>query len=92
MIFAEFLALIGILGAGGLGITAIVQWAKRSSAEAEEQHKRDERMHDDLRAALKARDYRLLDDWLVLYGERISGDLKKHVELRRDELYIEKNP
>ena len=49
-------------------------------------------MHDDLRKALQSHDYRQLDDWLVLYGDKISSDLKKHVDIRRDELYIEKNP
>lgn len=92
MIVAEFLALLGLLGAGALGASAVVAWVKRMNADADKEIEHAERMHDDLRKALQSHDYRQLDDWLVLYGDKVSPDLKKHVDNRRDELYIEKNP
>ena len=92
MLFAEFLALLAILGGGGLGITALVSWGRAAEVKRKATEKKSEEMHKDLRAALKARDYKLLEDWLVLYGDYISTDLRKHVELRKDELFIEKNP
>lgn len=46
-------------------------------------------MADDLREALRARDYRQLDDWLVLYSDNVSDKVRGHVEQRRAELYIE---
>lgn len=50
------------------------------------------RRHADLEKALTSKDYNKLNDWLVLYADEISDELKQSVEARRDELFIETNP
>lgn len=92
MLFAEFLALLGILGAAGLGVGAIVSQSRRAAFLDFEQRRREKVQHDDLRVALQSRDYRQLDDWLALYGDRCDPVVRQHVEQRRTDLYIEKNP
>ena len=92
MIFAEFMALVAILGGGGIGLSFLVSWAKRADARAFRLDRRREEQSNDLRDALASRDYRQLEDWLVLYGSDVADDVKKHVKERRDELYNEKNP
>ena len=37
MVVAEFLALLGLLGAGGLGISAVIAWIKRMNANADKE-------------------------------------------------------
>lgn len=92
MIAAELLALVGLLMGGGIGVTAILAWANGSShRQRAEQAKADERART-LELALKSRDHRQLDDWLLVHGDEVSKDLRKHIELRRDELYIDSNP
>ena len=81
MVVAEFLALLGLLGAGGLGISAVIAWVKRMNANADKEIEHAEQMHDDLRRALQSHDHRQIDDWLVLYGDNVSSDLKKHVDI-----------
>jgi hypothetical protein len=89
VILAEIIAL---LGASGVGISAIVAWARKADREGKERKRFRDQMHRDLRDALASRDYRKLDDWLVIYVDELTPEVRKHVELRRDELYIEKNP
>jgi hypothetical protein len=46
-------------------------------------------MQDDLHSALRSRDYRQLDDFMVMWADRVPEEIKKHIQQRRDELYIE---
>jgi hypothetical protein len=89
MIFAEFLVLVGILTAGGMGMYALYNIAHINSRQDNAKLVRFNKMLADLDNALQKRDYRLLDDWLVVYSDVATESMKKHVSIRRDELYIE---
>lgn len=92
MIFGELLALIALLGAGGLGLSAIFGWHQRKKQEIESSDRRRLLMLGDLRVALQSNDYKRLDDFLVLHADFLPAEVLRLVELRKDELYIEKNP
>ena len=93
MIFGEIVALLAVLGASGFGISAIVAYAKKADAERAKQLAHDDKRNVDLRIALKSRDYRQLDDWLIIYRSEITNEtLLKQIQIRRDELYVEANP
>lgn len=79
MVFIETMVIITLI----LGTIAFI--VVRGLSYAEQRDQRDA----DLRSALASRDYKRLDDWLVLHSDHASEKLKKHVALRRDELYIE---
>ncbi len=89
MIVAELLALLGILGAAGLGITSIVSWSRRSATEQQDRQRRSKQMNSDLRSALESRDHRRLDDWMIIYDDLAHPDVKEHVKIRRDELFVD---
>lgn len=80
----DILGVLGVLGFGGLGLHGVL----RSMAARRAWH---EQMRADLREALKARDHRRLDDFLVVWGDRMSSKLETYVQQRRDQLFIEAN-
>jgi len=92
MIFAEILALLGLSGGLGVLIVGITAGARKRDADERKRQQRLDQMHEDLKAALKARDHAKLDDWLVVYADVMDGGVAAQVKIRRDELYIEKNP
>lgn len=84
MIFAEVLALLALAGGSAFTIIGLARHSTNSRM-------RERQMQDDLRAALQSKDYRRLEDWLILYADTASSEMKKHVQQRRDELYVEAN-
>lgn len=96
MIFAELLVLLSILGASGVGLSAIVTWNQQRSQQLRSKQRFDEERIETrtkaLEEALKTRDHSKLDDWLILHGDEVSADLRRHIEARRDELFIAANP
>lgn len=89
MIFAELLALVALLSGIGISGKLVWEWIRSSDEKGRAERLRDVAMQDDLRTALLSRDYRRLDDFLVMWADRVPKEIKKHVEQRRDELYIE---
>lgn len=85
MIITEFLILLALLGGVGLGGYAILAKFKRSQLQTDQKF-------NDLREALRSNDYRKIDNWMILYGHTVGGILRDHIQSRRDELYLEKNP
>lgn len=53
--------------------------------------KQDAEMHDDLRKALQSADYRRLDDFLVMWGNKVDKKALEYIRARRDGLYVEGN-
>lgn len=92
MIFGEIVALLAVLGASGFGISALVAYAKKADAEQARKQARSDKRQQELRDALKSRDYRKLDDFMLLYASELSDGEKKQILIRRDELYVETNP
>jgi hypothetical protein len=92
LIFGEIVALLAVLGASGFGISALVAYAKKADAEQARREAHEVKRQQELRDALKSRDYRKLDDYMLLYAKELSSDEKKHIQIRRDELYVEANP
>ena len=89
MIFAEVLALLGVAVFGVLGLNGISAWMRSSRSKATEDSRFLQKMQEDLRDALKSRDYRRLEDWMVIYADHVTSETRKHVSARRDELYID---
>lgn len=80
MIFAEFLALLALAGGG---VFAVVAWSKSN--------RETKRAMFELESALRTRDHRRLDDWMVLNLDKVPAAVRKQVLIRRDEMYIEAN-
>lgn len=91
MIAADLLAIIVVLGLLGLGGKSL--FSALHSGEKKRHHKEaeQEKMREDLRAALASKDYRKLDDFMVVWANVVDPDVMKHIKERRDELYIESN-
>ncbi len=89
MILAEIIALLALLGASGIGVTAVISWARRSDADSKDRKRFKAQMQQDLRDALSSRDYKRLDDWMLIYADEMSPAMRKQLEQRRDELFIE---
>ncbi len=89
MIFAEGLALVGVIVAGILGYNGIDAWFRNAKSKTLDDTKRLQRMQEDLREALKSRDHRRLEDWLIIYADHVTPETRKHVQARHDELYID---
>jgi hypothetical protein len=82
MAVLEILALLGVLGFAGVGVNS-VRLAWRGHV------RRRDTMRDDLRKALASRDYRQLDDFLVLWGGEMDAETRAHVQDRRNGMFIE---
>ena len=82
MVVGELLILIAILTGGGLGLKALSGLFKTS---------RDTKaaMRGDLRKSLLSHDYKDLDDFLMVWGDRLDAKVVERVKARRDELWIE---
>lgn len=89
MIFAEFLALIALLTGIGLSGKLVLEWIRSSDEKNRSERYLDATVQDDLCRALRSEDYRRLDDFLVTWADRVPKEIKKHIEHRRNELYIE---
>jgi hypothetical protein len=89
MVFADFIALclaLGVIGIGGKFVfTGLKRWGERSA----ERRVEDDHMRDDLRMALDAHDHRKLEDFMVLWSDKISKETREYVQQRIDELFIE---
>jgi len=92
MIFGEIVALLAVLGASGFGISALIAFASKSEAERKQRDARSDKRQQELRDALKSQDYRKLDDYMLLYAGEIDEGVRKQIQIRRDELYVESNP
>lgn len=92
MLLAEFLCLIGALGATGVGLSSVIAWTRQHKKLQVEVEERDKARRQALAEALRSKDYARLDDWLILHGHEVAPDLRKHIETRRDDLYLEANP
>lgn len=92
MIFGEIVALLAVLGASGFGISALVAYAKKADADQARKQARADKRQQELRDALKSRDYRKLDDYMLLYAGELDEGVQKQIQIRRDELYVESNP
>lgn len=88
MVILDFLVMCGVFGFSAFGF-AMIQSSGKASRKREA---RMDAMHEDFKKALAARDYRKLDDFLLLYSDLIDAGVKKQIDIRRDELFIEKNP
>jgi hypothetical protein len=89
MVAADIAALLLVVGLLGLGGKSLLSSLEMFKGKRERREKDDEQMRQDLRAALQSKDYRKLDDFLVLWGTRADTQMRKHVQVRRDEMYIE---
>lgn len=92
MIFGEIVALLAVLGVSGFGISAIFAYVKKADADQVRNQARADRRQQELRDALKSRDYRKLDDYMLLYSAELDESVRKQIQLRRDELFVEANP
>ena len=92
MLAIELLALVLLLGAGAIGIKLAWAAVRAAGERAEERRARRRDMGVDLRAALAVRDYRRLDDFVVVWGSTVDKKTLAHVQCRRAELYVEDLP
>ena len=91
MVVADLIALVMVMG--GLGMAG--KWLFSAIRSGDEKRHRNEveqeKMREDLRAALASKDYRKLDDFMVVWANVVDPGAMKHIKERRDELYVEDN-
>jgi hypothetical protein len=90
MAVADVIALvlvIGILGIGGRSILSAWTLASERRKEADLSARR---MRDDLRTALDSHDRGKLEDFLVLWGDKLDAKARAHIQTRMDDLLLEK--
>ena len=91
MVVADFIALclvLGLLGIGGKSLFSAFGAAheNRKAHDAEQA-----RMREDLRVALASHNKQKLEDFLVLWGDKLPKAAHDHVKQRIDELFLEEN-
>ncbi len=92
MLVGEVLALIGLIFGGTIGLRAVFAWSQRLAERDKERRGRTVLMLNDLRTALGSRDYRQIDDFIMMWGIEVDPSALICIKHRRDELYIESNP
>jgi hypothetical protein len=91
MLVGELLVLLALVTAGGVGIRFAMATVTMSRDRRAAKEKRHAQMRADLGRALLTRDYRQLDDFMLLWGDEVDAKVAAHVKERRDELYVEDN-
>lgn len=91
MLFGELLILLALVSGGLLGTPLVLSWAKSVRWERASKRERYIKMQQDLRDALASKDYRKIDDWLLVYADDVTPKVKEQAERRRNELYVESN-
>lgn len=84
MIAGELLILLGIIAGSGIGIKALYGAFARSKESSSS-------MRKDLGDALASRDFKKLDDFLILWGDKLDGEHRKLIQIRRDSLYVDED-
>lgn len=84
MIAGELLILLGIIAGSGIGIKALYGILSRSRESSSS-------MRKDLGDALASRDFKKLDDFLILWGDKLDGEHRKLIQIRRDSLYVDED-
>lgn len=84
MLAGEVLILLGIIAGSGIGIKALYGAFARSKESSSN-------MRKDLGDALASRDFKKLDDFLILWGDKIDGEHRKLIQIRRDSLYVDED-
>jgi hypothetical protein len=85
MLFIELVALLTALGVTGVSITSVVAFIKRRGVKVDQAIEAAAR-------AIQSGDFRQIDGVLVLYANALPKDVKKKLEERRTELFLEANP
>jgi hypothetical protein len=91
MIAGEFIALVALLIGGGLSSKLIWSWIRRSDERSKVDAKLRFQMMESLTKALHSKDYRQLDDFMVLWLKDADPELLKYVKVRRDEMFVDSN-
>ncbi|HYX21807.1 MAG TPA: hypothetical protein VFA98_13255 [Thermoanaerobaculia bacterium] len=88
MIGAEILALVAILFGGGYGSFLLFRSAKKRDALRKRAALQEDLLHDDLRAALGKTDHRAIDEFLALWGDKLSKERRAEIERIREDRYV----
>lgn len=91
MIAAEVLALVALLFGGAVAVKVIWSWLTVASHRDQERARRKDRMRDELILTLKSRDYRQLDDFIVVWADEVDTNTLKHIKAIRDGLFVDSN-
>jgi hypothetical protein len=89
MVAADIVLLITVLGLMGIGGKSLFSaWAQ--ARENGKVRRADEaNLRDDLRRALSTHKRRDLEDFMVIWGDKLPKEVHEHVRQRIDELLIE---
>jgi hypothetical protein len=86
MAIIDALVLLSLLG----GVSAFARRLFMNSREKRNSRdKQFEMMHSDLKEALQSRDYKRLEDFMVMWGSKVEPTALIIIKQRRDELYLE---
>lgn len=88
MIGAEILALVSLIIGGGYGSFLLFRSAKKRDALRKRVALQEDLLHDDLRAALQKTDHRAIDEFLALWGDKLSKDKRAEIERIREDRYV----
>lgn len=89
MIGAEILVLVALLFGGAMGFKSVFSWAGRKAERDNDAAKMTVQMHLDLVEAVKSHDHMKLDDFILLWGDKVEKATLDAIKQRRDDIYIE---
>ncbi len=88
MIGAEIVALVALLIGGGMGVQALWQWSKSRAARRAHDYALDERMRTEMRAAIEAKGHAPIDEFVALWGFRLSKQERAQLDKIREDRYL----
>lgn len=91
MVIADFIALCLVLGLLGIGGKSLFSAFGQHRESKKVRDAEAARMRDDLRTALASHKKQNLEDFLVLWGDKLPKAAHDHVKQRIDELFLEEN-
>lgn len=88
MIGAEIVFLVAIVLGAGIGYKSLGRWSRTRKEKRKREEELEEKMRAEMRAALESKGHAAIDEFLVLWGFRLSKEEKKQLEAIRDERTI----
>lgn len=88
MIGAEILALVAILFGGGYGSFFLFRSSKKRDALRKRETQKEDLLREDLREALRQKGHRAIDEFLALWGDKLTKDKRTEIERIREDRYV----
>lgn len=89
MVAADIILLITVLGLLGIGGKSMFSAWGNARENAKVRRADEAKLREDLRQALASGKRKKLEDFMILWGDKLTKDVKEHVQNRINEIIIE---